>query len=257
MKKIVMLLVALVGAGVAAAQTSFGVKAGVGFANTDLSVKEVTLGLSPGTKTGFYAGPFVDFGLGDKFALRVELTYNLEGFRVNFSDFPAGDIIAPLLQELADIMPDPEDIPDLSMLDNIKLNGAMYAHYHNLKLPVMARFRPAGGLSIMAGPYVSYRVAVGTGFNGDLKTLVQLAESADGSSYADDLKTSVKDNFSAFDMGLAFGVEYSFDMGVFFEARYTLGLLNTVRTDPFEDSSYSLKARSKHSAVQIGMGVRF
>lgn len=267
MKKIFTLCISLFAASAAFAQISVGVKAGVGFANTDISVKEMSGVLSPGVKTGFYLGPTVDFGIGEMFAIRTELTYNLEGFRLNFTDFPAGEIISgiggldPGAGGGAGADPGTGGGIGSEILGNAKLNGSAHAHYHNLKLPVLAVFKPAGGLSIMAGPYVSYRVAVGTGFSGDLKTLVEAAQSAsaaqDGVSvdYAGELKTSVKDSFSAFDFGLAFGVQYDLEMGVFIEARYTLGLLNTVKSDLNEGSS--LTVRSKQSAIQIGMGVKF
>lgn len=271
MKKIFTLCIALLAAASAGAQVSVSVKAGVGFASTDISVKEMSGSLSPGTKTGFYFGPTFDLGIGEHFAVRTELTYNLEGMRLNFTDFPAGEIFSGIegLDPGAGANPgaDPGADPGTGggivgeILGNAKLNGSAHAHYHNLKLPVLAVFKPAGGLSIMAGPYVSYRLAVGAGFNGDLKTLVEAAQSASAArtgesvDYAGELKSAVKDNFSAFDLGLAFGVQYDLEMGVFIEARYTLGLLNTVKSDLNEGSS--LTTRSKQSALQIGMGVRF
>lgn len=260
MKKIAVLAVALMATTAAVAQVSFGFRAGVGFARTDMSAKEMSLQMSPGTKTGFYAGPVADFGLGKNFAIRAELTYNLEGWRCKFNDFPLGEMMSSAIGGIIGGLPDAGDLGDLGdlgLLAGYKLNGAMYAHYHNLRLPVMINFRPVGGLSIMAGPYVSYRIAVGAGFSGDLKTLVRATEEEDGTSYADDLKTSVKENYKAFDLGLAFGLEYSFDMGVFFEPRYTLGLLNTAKSDTFADSGMSLTPRARNSAIQIGMGVKF
>lgn len=267
MKRIVTLCIAALSAVAVSAQVSVGVKAGVGFASTDISVKEMSGRLSPGTKTGFYFGPTVDFGIGGKFAIRTELTYNLEGMRLSFTDFPAGDILAGIGSLDPGAGADPGTDPGTGggtgseILANAKLNGAAHAHYHNLKLPVLAVFKPAGGLSVMAGPYVSYRVAVGAGFTGDLKTLLDAAQSASAAQtgenvdYAGELKTAVKDTFSAFDLGLAFGVQYDLEMGVFIEARYALGLLNTEKSDLNDGSS--LTARSKQSAIQIGMGVKF
>ncbi len=73
-----------------------------------------------------------------------------------------------------------------------------------LNVPLMAKYYPTENLSLQLGPQVGFLV----------------------SAKVDNGKTSVKvdDNLKTIDLGLSFGVGYKLDFGLFFDARYNLGL---------------------------------
>lgn len=250
MKKAVILVVTLFAAAAASAQVSVGIKAGVGIAQERFSVSAFSPSVSPGAKVGFYAGPAFTFGKG-VVSLQAELTYNLEGTRFGMKDLELNfeGILDDILAGFPEL--DPGELPTSGTL-----NGAIAIHYHNLRLPLMVKIKPAGGFSILAGPYLSYRVAVGASASDDLKTGLQFADMYDETMK--EIRTGVGNAIRAFDVGVALGIEYQTELGVFFEARYNLGLLNRINKNYLEiDGSGSGTPCNKYSAVQIGMGIRF
>lgn len=252
MKKTVVLCAVLFAAVAVNAQVSFGVKAGVGINQEKFSLSKASPFLMPGVKVGFYAGPTLTFGQG-VVSLHTELTYNLDGLRAGVSDLPVD------IGGIAGMLP-PETWEgsgvDPGEMGEITVDGALAVHYHTLRLPVMLKVKPAGGLSVLAGPYFSYRVAVGVAATDDIKTLIEA--SGNYSETMDNVRLEVKEAILPFDVGLALGVQYETEMGVFFEARYNLGLLNRFNLDYLDiDDDESIKPRNHHSSIQIGMGIKF
>jgi opacity protein-like surface antigen len=89
-----------------------------------------------------------------------------------------------------------------------------------VRIPVMAKYYVADGINLQAGPQFGF-VAGG----GD-----------------------VKDSLKSFDYGLGIGAAYEMEKGLFFDARYNLGMANLSDTDGYD---------VKTTSFQIGLGYRF
>ncbi|GAA4278975.1 porin family protein [Aquimarina mytili] len=109
-------------------------------------------------------------------------------------------------------------------------------------LPVMVKYYPfyvVPGFSIEVGPQVGYLAAA----------VRQLKNSIGGGTEKSDI--DVKDIISDVDYGANFGLGYQFEMGAFFQARYSLGLANIV------DDEANDTIERQHSVVQLSVGVKF
>jgi hypothetical protein len=91
-----------------------------------------------------------------------------------------------------------------------------------LRLPIMAKYYVAEGFSLQAGPEFAFKIAA---------------------------ENEVTDEFSkSLDYGLGIGAGYELTSGLFFDARYNLGLANISDVDGFDVGT---------SSIQIGLGYRF
>ena len=90
-----------------------------------------------------------------------------------------------------------------------------------LRIPIMAKYYVADGLNIQAGPSIGFV--------------------AGGDDLAKEVTTST-------DFGLGFGAGYELSSGLFFDARYNLGLSNISDVDGFD---------AKTTSLNIGLGYRF
>jgi opacity protein-like surface antigen len=90
-----------------------------------------------------------------------------------------------------------------------------------IRIPIMAKYYVMEGLSLQAGPEVAFKIA------------------------ADDF---VDEATKSIDFGLGGGVGYELPMGLFFDARYNVGLSNISDVDGFD---------LKNTGFQIGAGYRF
>ncbi len=102
------------------------------------------------------------------------------------------------------------------------VEGADKASVSYLRVPVMAKYYVMEGLSLQAGPEFAFKI----GAEDDL---------------TDDLVKSL-------DYGLGIGAGYELTSGLFFDARYNLGLANISESDLVDIGT---------SSIQIGLGYRF
>lgn len=91
-----------------------------------------------------------------------------------------------------------------------------------LRLPVMAKYYVAEGFSLQAGPELAFKIG----------------------TEEDEVDEAIK----SLDFGLGFGAGYELTNGLFFDARYNLGLANISEFDGGE---------IKNTGFQIGLGYRF
>ncbi|MEG9328807.1 Outer membrane protein beta-barrel domain-containing protein [Salinimicrobium catena] len=94
-----------------------------------------------------------------------------------------------------------------------------------LTIPVMAKYYAVPGFSIEAGPYVGFNV----------KSEVEM----------DGVSVDVEDETESTDFGVGFGLGYELPMGVFFQARYNMGL-----------SDIASDADAKNSVFQLSVGYK-
>ncbi len=111
------------------------------------------------------------------------------------------------------------------------IDGGEHVEYQldYLAIPVLAKFYLTKGFSVEAGPQFSFVV------NEELDT-----------NPTDDPGDTNLDNAESFAMGIAGGLTFQTDMGLFASGRYVYGL-----TDVFDGID------SKNSVFQIGIGYKF
>lgn len=101
------------------------------------------------------------------------------------------------------------------------MEGAKDAKLNFIRIPVMAKYYVADGFNIQAGPEFAFKAG------GD---------------------SAIKDATKSLDYGLGFGAGYELESGLFFDARYNLGLANI-----YDGSGFDVKT----SSFGVGLGYRF
>ena len=104
------------------------------------------------TQAGWNAGAFVNFWLGNHFAIAPEVLYTTEGARVKLTTS--------------------------SDNNNVYINNQLNLRY--VSIPVMAKYRFTGGFFIEAGPEVNINVSSSNWDNQSVKNLTKGAEVAAG-----------------------------------------------------------------------------
>ncbi|MDR0230219.1 MAG: PorT family protein [Flavobacteriaceae bacterium] len=118
----------------------------------------------------------------------------------------------------------------ISGLFGQKVDATLKLDYINI--PIMAKYYVMDGLSVHAGPQVGFLV------KGEMEL----------KSGGDKATKDIKDQCNSVDFGLNFGAGYELPMGVFFDARYNLGL-----TKVLKDSNESVK----NGVFQLSVGYKF
>lgn len=101
-----------------------------------------------------------------------------------------------------------------------------------INLPVLGKFYVAEGLSLEGGPQVGYAIN---------RTVDNDGEDVD----ADDA-------YKAIDFGVGLGASYKLEQGIFFSARYNLGLSNVLEEDVFGDDTDAF-----NNVIQVSVGYTF
>lgn len=107
-----------------------------------------------------------------------------------------------------------------------------------ISLPILAKYKFTPGFSVHLGPQVSYL----------LSAEAEYEESFGGQTISG--TEDMKDFTNDIDFGVAGGLGYQLDMGVFFNARYYLGLSNINEEG---DSDYS----QQNNVFQLSVGYMF
>lgn len=274
MKKILLALIVVFSAIVVNAQEcTWGVKGGVDVTSYKIGIEDLSLKINPGNKTGFYLGVVNNIKFSEQWGLQTELMYNYAGAKLSIGK----DLVSYFLDDMVD-MTDPdmeEGMKSLGLPSDLKVSY----NTHTLRLPILAKFQPVGGLSILAGPYLAYRIGAKVKLNDNLEKVAKGAIDAMGAmgeltgiSSTGDVTDQVGDllskNLKKFDIGATLGVEYAFTNGLFIDARYIISFLNKMKHDidasSTEDNDgvvtndgFKIKPKLRYSSVQIGVGFRF
>lgn len=152
-----------------------------------------------------------------------------------------------------------------SLLDPDPLFGPMKVRVntHSIVLPVLLKYETADGLSILAGPYASYRASMSLKFNDNLSNLMlemELAETPEDMAEGKEIiKDAIDDNVAKFNYGVSFGLEYKMDNSFFVDARFNQGLKNLWDDDAQLDviDVTAPKLVLRNSSFMIGVGFRF
>lgn len=218
MKKL-LLLAAFAGFAFTTAQAQemrFGVKAGVNFAN--MSFKAGGFSIEPDARTAFHIGALVEFPVSDAFYIQPEILYNSVGSKYEESyseDFMGVEI-------------------SVSEKSIVKLDY--------ISIPIMAKYYFTEGFSLEAGPQIGFLMSAKEDF--------EFTETAMGQTASESESLDVKKHYKGIDFGLGIGAAYRLDMGLFFNARYVLGLSNI---SDVEDGDVTVK----NNVFQISAGYSF
>ena len=218
--KLAFAVVCLIIMGSAKAQVSYGVQAGVNIANFKgealnslNNVVDLTNGfINTKSKTGFHVGGYVNIPVTDKISFEPGVQYSQKGYAMK------GDLKIDALKFLG-----------------VNASAKVQAHY--IDMPLVLKAEVAKGLSIYAGPQISYLV----------KNNFQVNTSVLGISLLNK-KLNLTNNFNRMDIGLAGGVGYKFDNGFNVKAGYDYGLSKLDKNDNF---------KAYNRVVKVSVGFSF
>ncbi|WP_108803898.1 porin family protein [Aquimarina sp. Aq107] len=107
---------------------------------------------------------------------------------------------------------------------DVDSEGIIALNYFNV--PLMSKYYVTKGLSIEAGPQIGFLLSTKGGINTN------------------------KDQFKTMDFGVNFGLGYKLDNGLYFSARYNLGLSNINNIDGISD-------KNRNGVFQLSIGYFF
>jgi opacity protein-like surface antigen len=211
MKKLVLSLLTVAGLGLAAsAQTNkpvtFGVKAGVAFPN--MTVSSGNTSISFDTKTSFYVGGTVDFGVSDVISIQPGLSFISKGTKLNNDSFTFGS-------------------DEFDPTEKVTLNF----NYLELPVNVLANFKlgNSGKFFVGAGPYFAYLINANVKY-GSTKEDIKFGEN--------------ESEFKRTDFGINFLAGYQLSNGFNIHAGYGLGLSSIADSDLSDDITFKNKVFS-------------
>lgn len=231
MKKLVLVMIAVFAFTFANAQeVHFGVKAGVDYGGGKTTDEEYNALFEP--TVSFNVGAFVEFGFGEFFAVQPEVNFLGTTFKGTAEDKP---------------------------FQTLTVNNTVGGSRGFLQIPVMAKYYFTDGLSLEAGPYVSFLLSAK--YDGDKKVYMgdTLLPEPFSEYFEDD---DVKERFESTDFGLAVGASYGLENGLSFSLRYNLGLANQAVEDygigEADGDIYGGKDYSiKNQIFQFSVGYKF
>ncbi|MCT8340143.1 PorT family protein [Flavobacteriaceae bacterium TK19130] len=196
------------------------------FGLTTMTAQEVRLGAKAGInfasiggdetdgvdgRTSFHIGGLVEIPISEKFSVQPELLYSSQGASSEYSETFFGETI--------------------SFEETVKLDY--------INIPILAKFYVAEGFSLEAGPQVGFLVSANSEFE------------ASGGGESESGDEDISDNVSGLDLGVGAGAGYRLNNGVFFQARYVLGLSNI---NDFEGSD---DFKNQNNVIQVSVGYSF
>lgn len=164
------------------------------------------------SKLGFHGGLVVQTQISERFGIQSEVLYSMQG--ANDGSDPFYDV-------------------DFETQE-VKLN------LEYINVPVLAEYQIVPGFSAQLGPQIGF--------------LIYPEQEVEYTYMGEDRKQdSSLNNFTkTTDFSLAAGLEYSFDMGLFFDARYNYGL-----TTFSENIGGGVLPDGKNSVIQFAVGYMF
>lgn len=221
MKKLLLIAsVAMMGAVANAQEFKFGPKAG--YSLSMLKAEGDGESYKFDSKSTFYAGAFVEYKFNDKFGVQGEVLYSPIGGKQKES-FSYADMGAQVTgSEETDFKLGSVQIPV----------SAKYFATENLA------FALGLNVGIITSAKVDYTSTATVSFMGETQT-----ESESGSE-------DVKNEMNTLNLAPFVGAEYTLENGLFFDARYNLGVSNLIKN---QEGNETLK----NSFFQVGIGFKF
>lgn len=188
-----------------AQEVRLGIKGGVNFATfSGDNLGDVK------SLTGYHLGGLVEIPLTEQFSLQPEVLYTAQGSKYHEKGKELGVNYSYDIEQKLDY----------------------------IQVPVMAKYYVIEGLSIEAGPQISFLTSSKIDYEGTLGGV--------SVSGKEDLE-----NVSDIDFSIGAGASYRLPMGLFFTARYNFGLSNV------NDSSNSENQKIHNRVAQVSVGYSF
>ncbi|CAM3392098.1 porin family protein [Aequorivita lipolytica] len=171
-------------------------------------------------RTSFHIGGLVEIPISEKFAVQPELLYSSQGATSEYSDSFGG--------------------VTFTVEEKLKLDY--------INIPIMAKYYIIDGLAVEAGPQFGILVSA--------KGEYEASGGGDSESDEEDLK----DVYNTLDIGFGLGGSYRLNNGVFFSARYVIGLSDVTNEDDFEGDfgPFDIEAfKQRNSVIQLSAGFSF
>ncbi len=211
MKKLFFVGAVALFASVNAQEVKFGAKAGYAMSTLTASGGGTTETSDP--KSTFYVGGLVEYALNDKFALSGEVLYS-----------PLGGESKSEFNEMG---------------VNVKLTEKV--NLGTLLIPVGAKYYVADGFALGAG--------LNFGIIMSAKADVTATATMGGVTETQSESVDLKDEVNSLNLAPYLGAEYNLSNGLFFDARYNLGVSNLAKN--------SGNGTMKNSFFQVGLGYKF
>ncbi|MFC7357351.1 porin family protein [Jejudonia soesokkakensis] len=178
----------------------FGAKAGLNFASARGDDAE-----DLETRTSFNFGGVLHIPFDEKLGFQAELLYSGQGYSIE--DENNGDL-NPNTQTIVLERANTNQIGRVAAASN---DGVILGY---INIPLLVDYKIIDALSIQAGPEIAFNVSSKADFGGN--------------------EVDLKDQTSGTSFSALLGTQYKLPMGVFFQARYALGLNNIPKDDAFE-----------------------
>lgn len=198
-----------------AQEIKFGAKAGVNLANLVGDFTDDSKMLM-----GFHVGGVAEFAITEDFFVAPELLFSMQGNKFEYE----------------------ESETFMGMTASIKEEGKLKLSY--IAIPVMAKYQVFDGLTLEAGPQIGILMGAKQEYDSTVSLNGEVVESESGSE-------DVKEFMSTMDLGLGLGLGYRMTNGLFFQARYNIGLSNINDFDGADD------VKQQNSVIQISVGYFF
>lgn len=214
MKKLLLIgALALIGANVNAQEVRFGAKAG--YSLSTLKFKDGDQSESTDPSHTFYVGGLVEYKISDKFALQGEVLYSQLGGKID------------------------ENINEEGAFIKVKTKTIL----GTLLVPVSAKYFITENLSVSAGASFGFILSA------KQKYVLDAGLGLPGLELSSDDKVDIKDQVNTVNIAPFLGAEYALENGLFFDARYNLGVSNLAK-----DSG---DGKLTNSFLQVGVGFKF
>lgn len=222
MKKFLLIAaVAVLGINANAQEFKFGPKAGYSLSMLKATGEGTTYKFD--SKSTFYAGAMAEYKFNDKFAVQGEVLYSPIGGK----------------QEEAVAFTEA----------GVNVTGTEKTDWKlgTVQIPISAKYYATENLAFGVG------LNVGVIFSAKVKSTLELSGSALGESFSESetTTTDVKDHMNKLNLAPFVGAEYTLENGLFFDARYNLGVSNLAKKEDGENGTL------KNSFIQVGVGFKF
>lgn len=167
-------------------------------------------------KTGYHLGLVAEYMLTERFALQPEILYSAQGAKGEESYSFEGE------QGNYEV--------------DLKLNY--------INIPLLAKYYVTEGFSLEAGPQIGFLLSADYDFT-ETYSFEGETETFTGTE-------DIKDDMNSIDFSLAVGLGYKLEMGLFFNARYGIGLSNIHDLED-EDEDFS----QNNQVLQLSVGYMF
>ena len=205
MKKLFLTVMSIATFTIYAQDVTFGAKAGLNFANLDVTDSNYD------SRTSFHLGITAEFAISDNFSVQPELLYSAQGAKDEFSD--------------SDYYGD----------GSVRYSEESILKVDYLQIPIMGKYYVSDAFSIEVGPQIGFLLS--SKYEGDFTFTDNInGEVLDSGSDNENYKDFTK----SVDFGLNFGLGYKLESGLNFALRYNLGLSDI---NDIQDSTSETKNR--------------